>query len=69
MKANLESLSIIRNRVTVKVVSLNQAYTNAVLRLRPDQQSHRGRTYDALSWIEPWNQQISLGDIRDDVES
>jgi len=68
MKAKPATVSIEGNRVTVKVGSLNQAYTKASLRLEPERQSHGGRTYDALFWIDSQGNKVSLGKIRDDVE-
>ncbi|NQU25465.1 MAG: hypothetical protein HQ567_29630 [Candidatus Nealsonbacteria bacterium] len=68
MKAKPTNVSVAGSEVTVQVGSLNQAYTKASLRLEPDRQSHGGRTYDALFWIAPPGEQVSLGEIRDDVE-
>jgi hypothetical protein len=68
MKAKPETVSIDGNCVIVKVGSLNQAYTKSSLRLEPERQSHGGRTYDALFWIDPQGNQVTLGKIRDDVE-
>jgi hypothetical protein len=69
VKADPSTVMIEEDCITIIVGSLNQAYTKASLRLEPERQSHGGRTYDALFWIDPKGNKVSLGSIRDCVES
>lgn len=70
MEIDPQRISIGRNCVTVRVDSLNQAYTVASRRLEPHRRSHGGRIYDHLihagrekrTLLEEIRRQVEKGD-------
>jgi excisionase family DNA binding protein len=68
IKIKPNDVTVEGNLVIAKLGSLNQAHTKASMRLEPDRRSYGGRAYDALFWISPDGETVSLGAIRDRVE-
>ena len=68
MRIDVERIIVEKDVVTIRVDSLNQAFTVASRRLQPERRSHGGRIYDHIVHVRG-HVRTRLEEIRRKVES